>query len=194
MCRRGLGKGGMVLRNGSCSFSRYHQNREVDVCNSYWKKSHKLLMGFVFICVFNRPLWTLCCWFNPCSKAWFAEVAVSWQDNSKPYGLCEGHFMTYSVGDKEGVIYLEYAAHFHWLVLLVSEAGRDRKELLYIKMPVALLHFLWVVRHSFCFIGWIRMSLLQNACCQQNAYQPQKCWGRILFHCGLNFFSCNLVF
>lgn len=141
------GKGGMVLRNGSCSFSGYHQNREVGVCNSYWKFSLKLLMEFVFICVFNRPLWTLCCWFNPCSKPLFAEVAGSWQANR--FGLWDGHFMTYSVGDK-GEIYLEYASHFHWLVLLVSG---NRKELLYIKMPVALLHFLSVVRHSFCFIG-----------------------------------------
>lgn len=107
-------------------------------------------------------------------------------------GLCEGHFMAYVVGDEEK-IYPEHASYFHWLVLLVSEAGSNIKELLYIKTPVAVLHFRAVLRHSFCFVDWIRVSLLQTALCQENVYRAEKCWGRMLLHSGLEIRSCNLI-
>lgn len=75
--------------------------------------------------------------------------------------------MAYIVGGEEE-IYSEYTSYFHWLVLSVSEAGSNIKELLYIKMHVALLHFLAVLRHSFCFVDWIRAPLLQTVLKQQN--------------------------
>jgi len=57
------------------------------------------------------------------------------------------------VAGGEDEINPEHTSYFHRLVLFVSEAGSNMKELLCIKMPVAVLHFLAVLRHSFCFVG-----------------------------------------